>query len=593
MIQAFDVWAPRPTDVALHIDGTDHPMQRDETGWWHLVDELPEHLLGPDVDYGYRIDGDLLPDPRSRRQPHGVHGLSRTFDPGAHDWGDHDWTGRQLAGAVVYEMHIGTFTAEGTLDAAIAHLDHLVEVGIDLVEVMPVNAFNGTVGWGYDGVDWWAVHEPYGGPAAYQRFVDACHQRGLGVIQDVVYNHFGPSGNYLPRFGPYLNDDVQTTWGSAVNLDGEGSDEVRRYILENARGWFLDFHVDGLRLDAVHALVDRTAFHILEELAAETEATSTFVGRPLCLIAESDLNDPRLIASPETGGYGLTAQWSDDFHHALVANLTGSGDGYYADFLGLDALAKVLEYGFFHDGTESSFRGRRHGRRLDTPVTPTWRLVVFSGNHDQIGNRADGSRLSSRVSTNQLVIAAMLTLLSGPTPMVFQGEEWGAATPFAFFSSHPEPDLAASVTAGRVDEFARMDWDPGSVLDPQAPTTHEVSRLNWDEPAHAPHAAVLEAYRRLIALRRSHPDLTDPRFSSVQVDHDDEQQWLHVQRGEQMSLVANFGAEDCRVPLGGDCEVLFSSGEVVVTEGVAALGAHAGAVLRVVRADEARTTLSG
>ena len=511
MINSFDVWAPIPESVTLRAAGADHPMVRDEEGWWHPTADLPAELLEGEVDYGYLIDGKVLPDPRSRWQPAGVHGLSRTFDPDAHQWADQDWTGRQLAGSVIYELHVGTFTREGTLDAAIERLPRLVEVGIDLVELMPVNAFNGVVGWGYDGVDWNAVHEPYGGPAAYQRFVDACHQHGLGVVQDVVYNHFGPSGNYLPAFAPYLHDDVQTGWGSAVNLDGEDSDEVRRYILDNARMWFVDYHVDGLRLDAVHALVDRTAYHLLEELAVETEAISAFVGRPLSLIAESDLNDPRLITSRESGGYGLTAQWSDDFHHAVVANLTGTTSGYYADFATVEALAKVLETGFYHDGTTSTFRGRRHGRRLDRPTTPTWRLVVSSDNHDQIGNRADGSRLATQVSRQQLAIAAVLTLLSGPTPMIFQGEEWGTDIPFAFFSSHPEPELAEAVTRGRTEEFARMDWDPAMVLDPQDPATFVASRLDWSQIEREPYRDLRETYRTLIELRRSHPDFTDPR----------------------------------------------------------------------------------
>ncbi|MGA4669221.1 malto-oligosyltrehalose trehalohydrolase [Propionibacteriaceae bacterium Y1923] len=592
MTNSFDVWAPRPQQVVLRAAGTDFPMVRDEEGWWHPAQELPAHVLTGDVDYGYVLDGELFPDPRSRWQPDGVHGLSRTFDPAAYQWGDQDWTGRQLAGSVVYELHVGTFTPQGTLDAAIEKLDRLVEVGVDLVELMPVNAFNGEAGWGYDGVYWYAVHAAYGGPAAYQRFVDACHQRGLGVIQDVVYNHFGPSGNYLPRFAPYLNDDVQTGWGSAVNLDGEDSDEVRRYILENARMWFVDHHVDGLRLDAVHALVDRTAFHLLEELAVETEATSAFVGRPLSLVAESDLNDPRLITARESGGYGLTAQWSDDFHHAVVANLTGDDSGYYADFASLEALAKVLETGFYHDGTTSSFRGRRHGRQLDRPTTPTWRLVVASDNHDQIGNRADGSRLSSQVSRRQLAIAAVMTLLSGPTPMVFQGEEWGADTPFAFFSSHPEPDLAAAVTAGRLEEFAKMDWDPASVLDPQDPATFEASKLDWSELDREPFAELRETYRRLVELRRSHPDFTDPRFNSVSVRIEADQHWMLIERGEEMLIVVNFGADEAVVELEDSSAVLFSTGEVALDERSLRLGEHATAVLQVVGLDEPRHTLT-
>ena len=351
----------------------------------------------------------MLPDPRSRRQPAGVHERSRTFDPAAYAWHDAAWTGRQLGGAMIYELHVGTFTPEGTFDAALGRLDHLRSIGVDLVEVMPVNAFNGTHNWGYDGVLWHAVQEQYGGPAAYQRFVDGCHAAGLGVIQDVVYNHLGPSGNYLPLFGPYLKAGTNT-WGALVNLDQEGAAEVRRYILDNVRMWLDDYHVDGLRLDAVHALDDSSDVHLLEEIAIEVAAMSAHQRRPLTLIAESDLNDPKLITPREAGGYGLDAQWSDDFHHAVHVALTGETHGWYADFEPLTALAKVCEQGFFHDGTFSSFRGRDHGVPIDTAAMPTWRLVVCSQNHDQIGNRAVGDRVVETLDDDQLACAALLTM---------------------------------------------------------------------------------------------------------------------------------------------------------------------------------------
>ena len=405
----FAVWAPRPEELVLaiwRVTGDDPEsgtpvtvaMDRDDDGWWHPAEPVPD--LGAEVDYGYLLDGSQvpLPDPRSRRQPYGVHARSRTFDAADYPWSDEQWYGRQLAGGVIYELHVGTFTREGTLVAAIERLDHLVELGVDFVELMPVNAFDGHHNWGYDGVLWYAVQEAYGGPRGYQQFVDACHQRGLAVIQDVVYNHLGPLGNYLPQFGPYLVETASnTTWGSAINLDAEGSDEVRRYILDNAAMWFRDFHVDGLRLDAVHALQDDRAVNILEDLAIEAGVLSASLGRPLPLIAESDLNDPRLITAREGGGYGLTAQWNDDFHHALYVSLTGDTSGYYGDYDSLAALSKVLSSGFYLDGTRSRFRGRTHGHPLDTIRTPTWRLVVYSDNHDQIGNRAAGERLSAMV----------------------------------------------------------------------------------------------------------------------------------------------------------------------------------------------------
>ncbi len=575
---SFDVWAPLPERVDLMVDGEQFDMERSEDGWWRLPVDRAAEVVRPGVDYGYRLDGEetVLPAPRSRWQPYGVHGPSRSFDPAAFEWHDQDWTGRQLAGSIIYELHLGTFTPQGTLDAAIGKLDHLVELGIDLVELMPVNAFNGEHGWGYDGVCWYAVHEPYGGPAAYQRFVDACHQRGLGVIQDVVYNHFGPSGNYLPRFAPILDDSMSSPWGSAINLAGEGSDEVRRFIIDNALMWLQDYHVDGLRLDAVHALVDTRAIHVLEEMAVEVDALSTFLNRPISLIAESDLNDPRLISPREAGGYGLDAQWSDDFHHALVANLTGDDSGYYADFASLEALGKVLETGFFHDGTKSTFRGRRHGRRLDTPTMPTWRLVVCSDNHDQIGNRADGARLATRETPRQLQLAALVTLLSPYTPMVFMGEEWGATTPFMFFSSHPEPELAEAVSKGRVEEFAKMDWDPDTIVDPQSEYAFAGSKLVWDERFGEVHSEIWQTYRDAITLRRSYPDLTDPRFEWISCRFDPDSHWFVMERGESISVGVNFDMEPVVIELDEACEVLLRVGESTIVEAEGRYQLHLG-----------------
>ncbi len=449
----FDVWAPRPARLRLSVGDVIVEMQQTDGGWWTPSEPAPGPEKG-DVDYGYLIDdADApVPDPRSRRQPAGVHQRSRTYDPSSFDWTDATWTGRQLAGSLIYELHVGTFTPDGTLDAALGRLDHLRSIGVDFVELMPVNAFNGVHNWGYDGVLWHAVHEPYGGPPGYQHFVDECHAAGLGVIQDVVYNHLGPSGNYLPLFGPYLKPG-RNTWGDLVNLDAEGSAEVRRYILDNVRMWLEDYHVDGLRLDAVHALADSSEVHLLEEMAIEVAAMSAHQRRPLTLIAESDLNDARLVTPREAGGYGLDAQWSDDFHHAVHVALTGETDGYYADFKPLTALAKVCEKGFFHDGTYSSFRHRDHGHAIDTESMPTWRLVVCSQNHDQIGNRAVGDRITDHLDDDQLACAALLTLCGPFTPMLFQGEEWAASTPFRFFTSHPEPELARATAEGRIKEF--------------------------------------------------------------------------------------------------------------------------------------------
>jgi len=525
----FDVWAPKPERLRLVLGSETLEMRRGADDWWTPGEPTPDVFAG-EVDYGYLVDDaeTPVPDPRSRRQPDGVHGLSRTFDPTTYAWTDTAWTGRQLAGSMIYELHVGTFTPEGTLDAALGKLDHLRGIGVDFVELLPVNAVNGTHNWGYDGVQWSAVHEPYGGPAAHQRFVDACHAAGLGVIQDVVYNHLGPSGNYLPMFGPYLKSGANT-WGDLVNLDGEGSAEVRRYILDNVRMWLHDFHVDGLRLDAVHALSDSSEVHLLEEMAIEVAALSAHQRRPLTLIAESDLNDPLLITPREARGYGLDAQWSDDFHHAVHVALTRETAGYYADFEPLSALAKVCERGFFHDGTFSSFRDREHGVPIDTDAMPTWRLVVCTQNHDQIGNRAIGDRISALLSPGLLKIGATL-LLTGPfTPMLFMGEEWAASSPWQFFTSHPEPELADAVRTGRRREFAAHGWASADVPDPQDPATFERSKLDWDELGKPGHAEILALYRRLIALRRQYSDLSDPWLAKVEVWHGDN--YVVIRRG--------------------------------------------------------------
>ncbi|WP_349897869.1 malto-oligosyltrehalose trehalohydrolase [Parafrigoribacterium soli] len=564
----FEVWAPRARKVTLLAGGLPHPMEATEDGWWRA------QAAGD--DYGFLLDDaeKPVPDPRSRRQPESVHGLSRMFDASAFRWTDGDWKGRQLAGGVIYELHLGTFTPEGTLDAAIGKLDHLVKLGVAFVELLPVNAFNGTHNWGYDGVLWFAVHENYGGPEAYQRFVDACHARGLAVIQDVVYNHLGPSGNYLPLFGPYLREESSNTWGASVNLD---SPEVRRYILDNALMWMRDYHVDGLRLDAVHALVDESPKHILQELAEEADALSAFQGRPLSLIAESDLNDPKLVTPREAGGYGLTAQWSDDFHHAVHVAVTGETSGYYADFAPLSALEKVLTRGFFHDGTWSSFREREHGHPIDTETMPSWRLVVANQNHDQIGNRAAGDRLTASLDYGRLAIAAVLTLAGPFTPMLFMGEEWGASSPWQFFTSHPEPELGEVTAKGRIAEFEKMGWDPAVVPDPQDAATFERSKLDWSELEAPDHAKLLVLYKALAQLRRIRPELTDPRFGHNFVEYDADARWLVLHRGE-VSIVVNFADDPAAVSCAGAILLVTDAG-VVVEDGTVTMPAHSAAIL--------------
>ncbi|UVS81615.1 malto-oligosyltrehalose trehalohydrolase [Actinokineospora sp. UTMC 2448] len=537
--EVFTVWAPEAERVRLAIGETSHEMARVGGGWWRA--EVPG--CGAGTDYAFQLDDDdtHLPDPRSQWQPEGVHGPSRRYEHRAFPWTDAGWTGRALPGSVIYELHIGTFTEEGTFNRAIEHLDHLVDLGVDLVEVLPVNAFDGDAGWGYDGVLWGAVHQPYGGPDAFKRFVDACHARGLGVVLDVVYNHLGPSGAYLDRFGPYFKGE--TIWGPSLNLDGPGSDEVRRYVIDNAMTWFREFHVDGLRLDAVHALHDERATHLLEELAAETDALSTALGRPLTLIAESDLNDPKHTRPRAAGGFGLHAQWCDDVHHALHVALTGETVGYYADFDG--ALKQTLENAFFHAGTWSSFRERTHGRPLDRTVTPGHRFVVCLQNHDQIGNRAVGDRLTATISPARLLCGAALLLCSPYTPMLFMGEEWAATTPWQFFASFPDPDLAEAVRTGRRREFAAHGWGAGDIPDPVDPATVLRSTLHWGELADPDHRAVYDTYKALIALRKAHPALSDPRLDRFTVEVTDGLVTLH--RGP-LRVLANLGKSPAAVP---------------------------------------------
>ncbi|MFC6088710.1 malto-oligosyltrehalose trehalohydrolase [Saccharothrix lopnurensis] len=562
----FSVWAPAHERVRVRVDGHDHDMTAGRDGWWHA--DVPREA---GADYAFVLDGDALPDPRSAWQPNGVHAASRVYDHSAFRWTDSAWTGRGLPGAVIYELHIGTFTPSGEFDGAIERLDHLVSLGITHVEVMPVNSFDGTAGWGYDGVLWGAVHEPYGGPDGFKRFVDACHARGLAVLLDVVYNHLGPSGAYLDRFGPYFAGSNE--WGPGLNLDGEGADEVRRYVIDNALGWLRDFHVDGLRLDAVHALVDRGALHVLEQLAVEVDALSAGLGRPLTLIAESDLNDARLVTAREAGGHGLHAQWADDLHHALHVALSGETFGYYPDFEG--QLGKTLREVFLHAGTWSSFRGRRHGRPVDRRL-PGYRFLAYLQNHDQVGNRATGDRLSATVSPRRLAVGAAIVLCSPYTPMIFMGEEWAASTPWQFFASFPDPGLAEAVRTGRRREFGRHGWDEQEVPDPMDPETVRRSVLRWDEVTEDGHRELLETYRALIALRRERPELADPRLDRFAVR--EEGPVLVLERGP-LRVVCNLGP-DAEVRLDVEpLDVLLASEGVKVAGQVAHLPGDSFAVL--------------
>ena len=473
------VWAPAAQRVELETGGARRPMRAGPDGWFHPDDAAD---LSAGTDYRFVLDGAApLPDPRSRWQPRGVDGPSRVDDPQAFTWTDGTWPGVELHDLVIYELHVGTFTAEGTFASAIERLDHVADLGATAVELMPVAEFPGDRGWGYDGVDLYAPHHAYGGPAGLRTFVAACHQRGLGVILDVVYNHLGPSGNHLGRFGPYFTDRYRTPWGDAVNFDGSGSDEVRRFFVDNACMWLADYHVDGLRLDATHAIFDASPRHFLAELSEAVDALGARLGRRLLLIAEHERADQRIVVPRDEGGYGLDAVWFDDFHHAVHVAFTGEREGYYASFSGLTDMPRILER---------------------AASTGAHRLVACVQNHDQIGNRARGERLSHLTSLETARLAAGMLLASPFVPLLFQGEEWCATTPFQYFTDHRDPGVGRAVSEGRRREFAAFVWRPEDVPDPQDPATFAHSKLDWTELDTLAHREVLAWYRALIRLRR-------------------------------------------------------------------------------------------
>jgi maltooligosyltrehalose trehalohydrolase len=499
------------------------------------------------VDYGFVIDGEgPYPDPRSAWQPNGVNGLSRIVDHGAFQWTDRDFQTPPLETGILYELHVGTMSPEGTFEAIIGKLDHLKGLGVTHLELMPVNTFSGRHGWGYDGVDLFAVHDPYGGPHGLKRLVDACHGRGFAVILDVVYNHFGPAGNYFTRFAPYLNHRHHTAWGAAVNVDGPFSDEVRRFFCDNALMWLRDYHIDGLRLDAVHAILDTSAEHFLEQLAREVRDFDKKDGRRHPLIAESDLNDPRLLHAPEQGGFGLDAQWSDDFHHALHVCLTGERNGYYEDFGTIADLAKAFRQSYVYDGRFSGCRRRRHGR--SPRGLSGHRFLAYMQNHDQVGNRAQGDRISHRLDIGRVKIGAALVRMAPFIPMLFMGEEWAASTPFQYFTSHPDPELGLAVQQGRRREFVAFGWKEHEIPDPQDVASLECSRLKWEELSQPPHKEVLAWYRDLIQLRRSEPALLVGRVDQIETRFDVAERWLVVERGP-FTILSNFSDEKRRVSL--------------------------------------------
>ncbi len=545
----FSVWAPkaRRVEVALTRDSVaeSHPLVPGSDGVHRgIIRRIP-----PGSDYGYRLDGGPdRPDPVSRWRPHGVHGPTRVVDPAAFQWSDGAWRGLEMADLVIYELHVGTFTPAGTFDGAIERLPVLRDLGITALEIMPVAEFPGGRNWGYDGVSPFAVQSTYGGPNGLKRLVDAAHRAGLAVVLDVVYNHLGPEGNYLAEFGPYFSDRYRTVWGEGFNLDGPDSDEVRRYLVDNAVYWVTEYHLDGLRLDAADRIVDLGPVHLAEEIGAAVHQQGSALGRRALVIAEIDANDPRWVRGRDLGGYGLDAHWSDDFHHAIHVALTGERTGYYADFVDAGTVAKVLGERYLNDGRYSPHRRRAHGRpAMDVPAD---RFVVAIQNHDQIGNRARGERLAALVSPEALRLAAAVLVLSPYVPLVFMGEEHGETNPFLYFVSHGDPALAAAVREGRHREFEAFAW-AGEVPDPGAESTFEASRPSWERaesPAGARHRTL---YRDLLRLRRSEAALR-PGAAEVRVRSDVAAGWVAVRydKGDDvLEAIFNLASKVRAVPL--------------------------------------------
>jgi maltooligosyltrehalose trehalohydrolase len=539
-MHTFGVWSPKASKVKLKWRDTLLPLEGPtKRGWWTL--KVPDAACGDEYAFLLGDDPTLYPDPRSLRQAAGVHGFSRLYDHADFEWHDQLWRGSSTTGAVIYELHIGTFSQQGTFDGAIEHLDHLVDLGVTHIEVMPVAQFAGGHGWGYDGVALFATHEPYGGPDGFKRLVDACHAKGLSVILDVVYNHFGPVGNYANKFGPYLTDRHKTPWGDAVNLDEGGSDEVRRYFCDNAMMWLRDYHCDGLRFDAVHEYMDRSAVNFMEQLSSEVEQLSATLGREFYLIAESDLNDPRVVRPREAQGYGMDSQWSDDFHHSLFSLLYTKerGAGYYVDFGTMADLHKALKHSFVYDGQYSRYRKRHHGRMAEG--LSAHHFVHFDQNHDQVGNRARGERLEHLCDLDVAKVALGLVLMSPYVPMLFMGEEFAASTPFLYFADHEDESMRRMVAEGRKQEFAAFSFGD-DVPNPEEMGTFLHSKLNWQEVHEGKHAEMLAWTKQLIHLRRKTLALNNGSMQHLSIHSDDAKRTLVMQRDE-VRIVLNLGEE--------------------------------------------------
>jgi maltooligosyltrehalose trehalohydrolase len=545
---SFLVWAPRAKKIEIQITSPNErtiAMQSSEQGYFYAdVGNVPPGTL-----YSYRLDGEIeRPDPASRFQPQGVHGPSQVLD-NHFPWTDGAWHGFPLDKYVLYELHVGTFTTEGTFDAIIPRMADLKHLGITAIELMPVAQFPGNRNWGYDGVYPYAAQESYGGPAALKRLVNACHEQGMAIVLDVVYNHLGPEGNYSADFGDYFTDLYKTPWGQSLNFDASGSDEVRRYFIENALQWITDFHFDALRLDAIHAIVDPSATPFLQELAAEVHARAKELDRLVYLLPESNRNDAREVTPADAGGLGLDSVWNDDFHHSLHVLLTGEQTGYYQDFHGIEDLAQAFRAGFVYSGQYSKYRGRRHGNSSEK--IPGQGLIVFAQNHDQVGNRLLGDRLSQTASFEQLKLAAATVLLAPYIPLLFMGEEYGEIAPFQYFVSHGDPALVEAVRQGRTEEFARFRWG-GEIPDPQSEETFRRSKLNWELRSEGRHRVLFDFYRELLRLRREIPALAQLDKKSTEASAFAREKTLYFRRWSgsgQIFAVLNFDARPVQLSL--------------------------------------------
>ena len=555
----FRVWAPNLTTLAVRILGKPdrtipmtmtHP--RDSESGAEFVATVPNVSEG--MDYFYVLDGGRdgerqRPDPVSRCQPHGVHGPSRVVNPNSFRWSDENWTGIPLKDFIIYELHIGTFTPEGTFENVIPHLTYLRDLGITAIEIMPVAEFPGNRNWGYDGASLYPPQSSYGGPTGLKKLVDACHHHGLAVVMDVVYNHLGPEGNYLPEYAPCFTDAHHTPWGKAINYDGPQSDGIRRWVIDNALYWLTEYHVDALRLDAIHGIYDFSARHILDELAEAFQRQTQQLKRQAWVIAESDLEDVRIINPHAAGGYALDAQWHDDFHHALYALLTGEREGFLVDFGTLADLAKSIREGFVFDRKYSRYRRRHYGS--SSKNRPGEQFVGFIQNHDQVANTSRGKRLST-VASEQQKLAAVLTLCSPFLPLLYMGEEYGETAPFLFFTSFEDPGLATAVREGRKKELAAH-YSESDFADPQASSTFERCKLDWCKPEKSPHAEMLRLHRDLISLRKQHPSLANCRKDLTEIEFDEQAKFFVMKRGDPSGnsavIVINFSRAAQSIPV--------------------------------------------